>query len=229
MGDDTRVCPPCGVSLASSDVRRKYCSGRCKEWARLHPGLRRPEIVDRRCLYVGCGKSLDHRRIDVQYCNRLCYSRAVNDLPTVPSSLMCECGNKFSPINLRQHFCSKPCSQRAAGRKWRSKNPIYVRQAQHIRRAQKNNHPDTVKILFRDWQRLCRRYGGCCAYCDKPAAQLHMDHVVPINRGGRHGIGNILPACLKCNISKHDKLLVVWKYARARSSTPLPATTLRRS
>lgn len=222
MAEDTRVCPPCGAPLAGSDVRRKYCSDRCKEWARLHPGAIRPTAVGRRCLYVGCKKPLDHRRIDVNYCDQLCYNRATKDLPALVEQL-CECGTSFVPSNLRQHFCSKPCSQRAAGRKWRVKNPIYVREVQHRRRAQKNNHPDTVKISARDWRRLCHRYSDCCAYCGVTVSQLHMDHVVPINRGGRHGIGNVLPACLKCNISKHDKLLVVWKYARTRSSAPLPS------
>lgn len=214
-----RQCLACNVRIPDdAHWMQKYCSNKCKGWRQINPGRKRPPSVGRKCVYVGCQKSLDHRRIDVRYCNRLCYSRAIYERPAIADSLVCECGTVFIPHNLRQHFCSKPCSQRAAGRKWRAKNPIYVRQAQHFRRLQVMSHPDSVKVVYRDWQKLCRRYRGCCAYCGEITLSPHMDHIVPINKGGRHGIGNILPACLKCNISKHDKLLVVWKYARTRNA-----------
>lgn len=32
--------------------------------------------------------------------------------------------------------------------------------------------------------------------------------------GGRHAIGNVLPVCATCNLSKHDKLLAEWRYRR---------------
>jgi 5-methylcytosine-specific restriction endonuclease McrA len=39
-----------------------------------------------------------------------------------------------------------------------------------------------------------------CAYCDGPAE--HLDHVVPLARGGAHVLGNLLPACADCNLEK---------------------------
>lgn len=45
-----------------------------------------------------------------------------------------------------------------------------------------------------------------------------MDHVIPVVRGGRHAIGNILPACAACNGSKHAALLVVWRHRVAVAS-----------
>lgn len=36
-------------------------------------------------------------------------------------------------------------------------------------------------------------------------ANLHMDHVVPISKGGLHCGENIRPACAPCNMHKHDK------------------------
>ena len=38
-----------------------------------------------------------------------------------------------------------------------------------------------------------------------------MDHVVPVAKGGRHALANILPACGDCNAHKSDLLLVEWK------------------
>jgi 5-methylcytosine-specific restriction endonuclease McrA len=44
---------------------------------------------------------------------------------------------------------------------------------------------------------------------DTPGKEL--DHVVPVARGGRHALANILPACGDCNAHKSDLLLVQWK------------------
>ncbi len=45
---------------------------------------------------------------------------------------------------------------------------------------------------------------GVCHYCGRkfPAAQLTMDHVVPLARGGTSTKGNIVPACRDCNRDK---------------------------
>ena len=38
--------------------------------------------------------------------------------------------------------------------------------------------------------------------------------IMPIIRGGRHSIGNLLPACGSCNSSKGAKLLVEWRASK---------------
>jgi 5-methylcytosine-specific restriction endonuclease McrA len=39
-----------------------------------------------------------------------------------------------------------------------------------------------------------------CTYCHAPAE--HVDHIVPLARGGAHVLGNLLPACADCNLEK---------------------------
>ncbi|MGW3674658.1 HNH endonuclease [Streptomyces sp. NPDC005166] len=51
-------------------------------------------------------------------------------------------------------------------------------------------------------------YGGTCAYCGAPAE--HLDHVVPISKGGADAAHNLLPACAPCNLSKGAKSLAEW-------------------
>lgn len=75
----------------------------------------------------------------------------------------------------------------------------------HRRRARLTNSPG---VSPRDWHRLVRRHGGLCAYCRRPGST--QDHVIPLARGGRHAIGNLLPACQSCNSAKGDRLLVEW-------------------
>lgn len=55
------------------------------------------------------------------------------------------------------------------------------------------------------------RWGFACAYCDAPAE--HLDHIKPIARGGRDVLGNVIPACADCNLSKSDKSLADWALA----------------
>lgn len=51
---------------------------------------------------------------------------------------------------------------------------------------------------------------GClCAYCGLRPYQ-HLDHIVPVSKGGSSNIKNLLPACGYCNRSKGDKDLAVW-------------------
>lgn len=65
-------------------------------------------------------------------------------------------------------------------------------------------------FLERDWERLISRFAGLCAYCRvRPWAEI--DHIIPLARGGRNTIGNVLPACLACNRSKNARLLIEWR------------------
>lgn len=94
---------------------------------------------------------------------------------------------------------------------WWSANPQKAIEYQHTRRSRKLGNLGSVGVSERDWVRLVIRYGGRCAYCGRhPRKKIHMDHVIPLVRGGRHAIGNVLPACEACNLSKSGRLLVDW-------------------
>lgn len=79
---------------------------------------------------------------------------------------------------------------------------------------------DIARFTDKDWRRLIARYESCCAYCGKRTSELHRDHVIPVARGGRHAVGNIVPACPSCNRSKGKRLIVEW---RARQRVGLAA------
>ena len=49
-----------------------------------------------------------------------------------------------------------------------------------------------------------------CAYCFKPAVPPHMDHVVPISRGGPDDPTNKVMSCAACNLSKGARLPSEW-------------------
>lgn len=58
-----------------------------------------------------------------------------------------------------------------------------------------------------DWERTRDgAFGGRCAYCGA-VDKLEMEHAIPINmeRLGEHHLGNLVPACKRCNSDKGDK------------------------
>ncbi len=48
---------------------------------------------------------------------------------------------------------------------------------------------------------------GCCHICQLPVQfrKMHMDHVVPLSKGGQHTRDNLKPAHPFCNMSKKDR------------------------
>jgi 5-methylcytosine-specific restriction endonuclease McrA len=108
---------------------------------------------------------------------------------------------------------ANPQGIRDAENRRRQTDPMPHRLAQIRRRALKAG-VDSRMVTPRDWVRLCNRFHNCCAYCGK-SRPLTQDHVIPLFRGGRDAIGNIVPACTSCNASKGTKLLIEWRRWRA--------------
>jgi 5-methylcytosine-specific restriction endonuclease McrA len=61
------------------------------------------------------------------------------------------------------------------------------------------------------WKRRLAK--GVCHYCGReaPPAELTMDHIVPIARGGRSTKGNVVPCCKACNNRKKQLLPMEWE------------------
>jgi len=67
----------------------------------------------------------------------------------------------------------------------------------------KNNtmfEPFTRKNIF-------IRDGGMCCYCGKKLklSELHWDHIIPRDQGGKSNWQNICSCCLSCNLKKANK------------------------
>ena len=61
-----------------------------------------------------------------------------------------------------------------------------------------------------DPQVVYEMHGGMCGICkgfiDLKIEGFHVDHRIPLSKGGMHGYINVQPAHAHCNIRKSDKL-----------------------
>jgi 5-methylcytosine-specific restriction endonuclease McrA len=95
----------------------------------------------------------------------------------------------------------------AVSRRWAASHPERLIEYAHRQRAGDR----AFEVIPRDWRRLLERYRHCCAYCGTKVEKLQREHVIPLSRGGVHSIGNLVPACPKCNTNKKNRLLIEWK------------------
>ena len=60
-------------------------------------------------------------------------------------------------------------------------------------------------------QAVLERDSYTCRYCGKVGGLLECDHILPVSRGDRSTIDNLVTACVFCNRSKGAKTLAEWR------------------
>ena len=64
-------------------------------------------------------------------------------------------------------------------------------------------------LTVEQWTAMQRAWGGC-AYCGATDGALQRDCILPISRGGRYTLDNVVPACRACNTSKCNDEVTGW-------------------
>lgn len=83
------------------------------------------------------------------------------------------------------------------------------RQGRAARRRKQRMGEAEHDLTAAQWLWLQQAWGGC-AYCGVTGVALQKDCVLPISRGGRYTIGNVVPACRSCNTSKCNAEVTTW-------------------
>lgn len=122
-------------------------------------------------------------------------------------------------VRVRAYYWENKEKERVRGIDYRRRNPEKVRAKNHRRRqtvaqAIGTFTPEETRDLF-------KRQKGKCYYCQcklinpdthkGTGEKAHLDHVVPLKRGGRNDISNLVWACAFCNASKGSKLVHEWR------------------
>ncbi len=94
-------------------------------------------------------------------------------------------------------------------KKYKKEHPEFRRHHGHKRRARvRGSRVGKDAVIRRFIAAIHRATIVSCYYCGCrfPGKKAHVDHVVPIARGGAHDITNLCCSCAKCNIDKGAKL-----------------------
>lgn len=75
-------------------------------------------------------------------------------------------------------------------------------------RRQRSNPAPTRDQIYAQW---AEADAWACIYCGAPWE--HVDHFVPLARGGADALGNLWPSCAECNITKADR--DPWEFVRS--------------
>ncbi len=83
------------------------------------------------------------------------------------------------------------------------------RKARADRRRKRRLEQTVSDLSDRQWADLLDAWAGC-AYCGTTDKPLQRDCVLPISRGGRYTVENVVPACRSCNTSKCNDEVTSW-------------------
>lgn len=99
-----------------------------------------------------------------------------------------------------------PEKKRITTRNYRRKHKNWAVLCTLRRNALKLNN-GVFKITEKDIRRMLHRQRFSCFWCgNKLNSKYQLDHVMPLFRGGRHSIGNLVASCPSCNCSKQALL-----------------------
>jgi 5-methylcytosine-specific restriction endonuclease McrA len=103
---------------------------------------------------------------------------------------------------------------------WRARNPERFAELQResYRRNYEKNYPRYLtnarnrrarkkladgSHTSKEVRQMVRDQGGVCAYCESSlSGSYHVDHMIPLSRGGRNDWTNLAIVCRNCNLSK---------------------------
>ena len=111
-----------------------------------------------------------------------------------------------SKTSLRQHNWYKENQELTKERTRVAKlnNPLRYQNYANRRRAQKiSSHVENF-----DSNHIILKYGNKCCYCGGKFE--HIDHYMPLSKGGGHTLENVRPACRNCNLTKNNKTPEEW-------------------
>lgn len=115
----------------------------------------------------------------------------------------------------RQRYYSNREDILLANKLWHKKNSSKVKEKskrnRHIRRARLRAVPYERIASIKVWSDNF----GICHICLNPVSfeSMHLEHVVPLSRGGAHVYDNLRPSHPLCNLSKGTRLMGEFNHA----------------
>lgn len=194
-GKTMKPCDGCGTLVPKEARAQRYettvCSDLCRHWVRWGTWLEElPTAHWARMYGAVCEWAPQEPRRTLPFYSGTCG----------------ECGASIveRAYGVPSRWCGRTCERRVKKR---------------ARRAAEHQAPGTFRYV--DVMRQYHRQGMVCAYCMQHCAALpEPEHVVPLSRGGRNDMSNIVAACKRCNGDKGNQTPDEWAIERAAKGKP---------
>lgn len=105
----------------------------------------------------------------------------------------------------KRHYENNKMAYKGRVAQYKKDNPSQYKEYEYRRRAAKNGSV----VEYFSVQDILNMYSDHCFYCIAGAFE-HLDHYIPLSKGGTHTLENVRPSCKKCNLSKNNKLPERW-------------------
>jgi 5-methylcytosine-specific restriction endonuclease McrA len=117
---------------------------------------------------------------------------------------------KRNPDSSSKWRKSHPKEMSVFRKRWAKNNPEKLRHYCLQRRAMKLGATfGDPKDILAYITKLKTDINTICYYCEAAlfGTEFHIDHIVPLTRGGLHNLNNLCAACPSCNVRKRARLL----------------------
>lgn len=141
------------------------------------------------CANVSCNNEITGRR-DKRFCSKNCWNQS-NPEPAKKRSAAWRLAN---PERAQASVTAWVVTHRAQSQNIKKRNKIKRKLAIDSSESLLSNS---------EWMEILEYHSFLCFYCDAPWE--HMDHFVPLSKGGTHTADNVVPACAPCNLRKSNK------------------------
>jgi 5-methylcytosine-specific restriction endonuclease McrA len=184
-------------------------------------------VKERKLRCHWCDRTLPDDHLGPKYCDKECKERAKaqrtawrkanSEKIKTYSAAWREANHEKAKAQSAAWYKANPEKIKARCAAWRKANPERVGVNNARRRAIKRGAtivPFTAEQLTQHLNNL----GNVCVYCG--ASWRHADHFIPLNKGGKHSLDNLVPACVACNTSKSDNDPFEWAKANGKRIPP---------
>lgn len=105
-------------------------------------------------------------------------------------------------------------------KKWGNKNVDKILAINRNYRARKSKAEGSHTA--EDVAKIISKQNKLCFWCDTELEKIHIDHIIPLVKGGRNDESNLVASCPSCNCSKGSKLpeeFIAYKQQQIKTHT----------
>lgn len=127
-------------------------------------------------------------------------------------------GEKYNALERIRSQTPKRKVQRGENMlKWQRNNKEHLKEYRKEYRQRQNEKVKTSdqnkrvrkmnagKLTPEEWKEILKIHNHSCYYCGRNDVILEQEHKIPLIRGGKHSVENVVPACRECNARKYTK------------------------